>query len=336
MTRFSVSDVDIGQREVLDIEPAQAIAGLVADDRSVLDAGARGGTLSVAPSHGFVDAVAAAFGQHLPLVFSPDDIWLLLTQGVAQSMREAVAGEKKTIRVRRDDFRPGGSNPWPEVFSAFSEQIRGHIGSDVHALFVPTFSTTGPLERAAAEVVLMGALKNLFTYEFLSLCGIPEVRLLGTPEDWWELQGRAQALCEHAGLGWWWTDLAPSLRAFALASAGTVDRELWRSFYKLNSASGGPYVTGWINTLLPFLERDGQLVRNPATGSWREGMEEVFGGGPGLDLLPSPLTAAPVTWLYLGQQISLEFCAGFVGIECVGEVAVRPGIGWGVVRLPVG
>ena len=66
--------------------------------------------------------------------------------------------------MRRDDFVKGSpENPWSEVFKEFSAQIRDHVGASID-LFLPSFSTTGPVERAAAEVVLLDAMQSYFEY----------------------------------------------------------------------------------------------------------------------------------------------------------------------------
>ena len=101
-------------------------------------------------------------------------------------------------------------------------------------LFVPSFSTTGPVERAAAEVVLLDAMQSYFEYEVRTMCGIPTITLEGTHEDWKALAERVQGF-KAVGLGSWLKVLAPILRQFVRASQGNVDPTFWRSLYKLNS-----------------------------------------------------------------------------------------------------
>ncbi len=47
-------------------------------------------------------------------------------------------------------------------------------------VFVCDFSTTGPIERAASEIVLMDAMQSYFDYVLQWICGTPEVTLLGS------------------------------------------------------------------------------------------------------------------------------------------------------------
>ena len=62
---------------------------------------------------------------------------------------------KETLTIQRDDFvKASPDNPWPDVFDE-SEQIRQYVGAGTHNLLTPEFTTTGPHEKATAQVVLM-------------------------------------------------------------------------------------------------------------------------------------------------------------------------------------
>ena len=233
-----------------------------------------GRLLDRVPLHPFVAAVHKAFMGHRPLCLSPDMIWLLIAQGVANhinahpdELRPRLVRHpgRLALAVRRDDFVKGSpENPWPEVFAEFSAQIRQHVGPALD-LFLPDFSTTGPVERAASEVVLLGAMRSYFTYEVMTLCGIPEITLEGTPEDWRAVAERARRFA-GLDLGWWLEALEPVLDQFARASRGEVDRPFWQSLYRLHDESGGPLITGWITAFFPYLKdgRTGQATqRNP-------------------------------------------------------------------------
>src|SRR5215472_9132937 len=98
----------------------------------------------------------------------------------------ARSGSQSKLSVERPDFFLGRENPWPEVFAEFSQQIAAYVGK-LRDLVVADFSTTGPIARAASEVVLMDAFQPYFQYEWSIGCGIPSITLLGTPDDWIQL-----------------------------------------------------------------------------------------------------------------------------------------------------
>ncbi|AKF11779.1 DUF4419 domain-containing protein [Sandaracinus amylolyticus] len=324
--------------------------------------------------HPFVAAVHAAFDQHRPLELSPDAVWLCIAQGFATHVQtnadrlraQLVSHEgRETIVVRRDDFVLGSpDNPWPEVFTALSTQVAERTG-DLHALVVSDFSTTDATSRAASEIALLAAAQPYFGYQMHSLCGIPEITLTGTTDDWRAIERRAAALSRF-DLSWWTDALAPVLAQFTRASQGDVDVAFWESLYKLKNASGGPYVTGWINVLLPYvggrdearrgrfskaelagaskaerarviaelLARDA-TIRNSAVESWQQGLSSPLGGGPTTDALPSGLSCVPFLWKFLATEHRMEFLGGFVGVgQDPATMRVRPELGWAVRPAP--
>ena len=162
--------------------------------------------------NGFLAAVDLAYRKHYPLILSPDIIWLATMQGFAkhvnknaEKLRDMFVSHqgKKLIKVRRDDFAKGdASNPWPEVFDEFVNQIRKYVGESNMDLIMPSFSTTGDLEKAVASVTLMDAMQSYFEYECCSLCGIPNVTLTGKLEDWEDVKSKTEQLKKYDAEFW--------------------------------------------------------------------------------------------------------------------------------------
>lgn len=285
----------------------------------------------------FEAAAHYAYSQHRRLVLSPDDIWLCIAQGFALHMSknaEALRDRfvafkgKKDIEVRRDNFVRGQRNDWASALGDFSDAIAGYIGKNRDWL-VANFTTTSPIEKTASEIVMMDAMQHFFRYSMTTLCGIPEITLLGTPDDWHNVQVRAARLSEF-DLPWWTEALNPVLEQFHSAASGAVNTAFWRSFYKLNGGSGGPYATGYINSLFPYLNdgRKNRYVKTPSDG------KERYMNGPTDDEMPSGLSKAPFTWRYHGQKLDMDLVAGFVGVAEDSTGAVRPAQGW-VIREAV-
>ena len=328
--------------------------------------------------HSVIGAVHMAFALHHPLSLSPDHIWMCIAQGLASHVNanadklrnKFVQHEgKETLIVQRDDFVKGkADNPWPEVFDAFSEQIRTYVGPETHDLLTPDFTTTGPNEKAAAQVVLMDTLKNYFSYEVHTRCGIPEITLEGTVDDWKKLRAKALSLARY-DLDWWIESLKPILDQFVDAASGKVDKQFWCDIYKRNNRSGGPYVTGWIITLFPYLTRG----KNPYLKEWNKEMmfggvttssfpcrivftlfkwmflalfsyltrgknpylkewnKEMVFGGVTTSSFPRGIVYTPFKWMYLGSEIPMHFYAGFMSVtQDPQTLTIRPEIGWAI------
>jgi hypothetical protein len=284
--------------------------------------------------HGFLLAVHSSFNSHYPLTLSPDDVWLTIAQGFAAHVnanaeklrKQFVKHEGKLyIEIRRDDFKKGSpSNDWPGGFSEFSDKIAEHIGKK-RDLLVSNFSTTDIVEKAASELVLMDAMSQYFDYGMRTYCGIPKITLLGNINDWQNIRERAQTLAEFDCKNWV-SALTPVLDHFVKAHKGLADPKFWQSFYKLGGGSGGPYVTGFINVLFPYLARG---YANRACLKWEDGIG-FMGGGPNTDDFPSGMSQVPFKWIYFGEEFKMQFLGGFVGASQEESGALRPSIGWAV------
>jgi|SRR5579871_2100884 len=301
--------------------------------------------------HALFAAAHLAFSKHRPLVLSPDAIWLTIAMGFAthvqknaRKLRQRFVSHegKLLLKVVRNDFVRGSpENPWPGVFAEFSGKIREHIGDTRHDQLVPTFSTTGPIERAASEVVLIATMQSYFDLRLITRCGIPEVTLLGTVEDWKLLESKVAALAEF-DLAWWTEPLARVTAEFVKAAKGQPTTDWCKWIYKEVKESGGPRVTGWLAWLVPYLERrtysagaeSTELVRSHHLGKLPELTQNPFVGRRGNLVhsdLPSALSSVSFTWEYMYQPFKYEFLAGLVGVrEDAESLALEPVIGWAV------
>lgn len=288
-----------------------------------------------------------AFYEHRPIALSPDAIWFTIAQGFAthvnlhaESLRQRFVRHEGKIKllVTRPDFLLGQPNPWPEAFAAFSDQIAEHVGK-LRELVVADFSTTGPLERAATEVVVMDTFQAYFEYAMMCGCGIPRITLRGTPDDWRSIRLRAQHLSEY-GLEHWIAALLPVLDRIVATAEGADDPAFWQSFFHYESGSQGSALTGWIQVLYPYLidwKTKRATTPNPYLASWQDniGKPPRFGDaapGPALSQIPSGLASAPVRVndARSGETHDMRFIAGMFGVveEVTGVLA--PEFGWAV------
>ena len=290
-------------------------------------------------TNAFVAAVHSAYAHHYPLVLSPDMIWMCIAQGFSQhvnanaeKMRHLfVAHEgKKTLQVDQDNFVKGSpDNNWPEAFDKFSTLIRENVGEEIHDMLTPDFTTTGPVERAAAQIVLMDTFKEFFDYLCRTACGIPEIILEGTVEDWKKLRKKATDLAQF-DLQWWIDALDPVLAEFVNAASGKVNEGFWATIYKQMGGSGGPYITGWIITLFPYLGTHPKSMRqNRFLKEWNK--QGCFYGAT-TDVFTHGVVSTPFVWEYFCEEFDMELYAGFVAVsQDEKTLVVRPEIGWAVV-----
>ena len=278
----------------------------------------------------FIEAVHLSYASHRPLTLSPDMIWLVIAQGFAQHVDKNSEelrsyfvdfDGKKVLKVRRDEFTKGSpNNDWPGVFPEFTRQIGEYTGKKLLNTTLLNFSTTGVAEKAAFEVTLMDAMSSYFIYAVYSDCGITEITLEGTPEDWKLLLKKAKELRQYK-LDWWIDELVPVLEEFVKASEGKVTHHFWNQFYKSYvPGSGSTTISGWITKLYPYIVVNEKVVKN-----------SNFNDHLTTENFTSGMSKADFYWIYFGTPYQMEFLAGFAGVEVNEETGgLRPVIGWGI------
>jgi hypothetical protein len=335
-TTFAVDDVAVAERRLPTIKTLDAVRRLTARDVECC-CDYTDDCVRQVDFHPLLAAVHLAFGMHLPLVLSPDQVWIAILQGVAQHVRLhaerlrpmlVAHQEKRTLRVESTEIIAGSpENPWPDVVEGFDASLRRELGS-TYDLLACDFSTTGPLERTVSAIALMDTYQSYYEYVGETICGIPRISLEGSPADWRRLRDKLAAL-ERFDLEWWLAELRKIVAQFVAAAEGRPDVEFWREIYKLHYAYGADRVNGWFVRLFPYV-MDWQVrdfrTRNPLrAGAAHEGVPT--------NALPWGWSAVPFQWTYAGVTRDLEFVGGFFGVtQDPLSFAVRPKLGWAVRR----
>lgn len=281
-------------------------------------------------------AVYIAFSEHRPLVLTPDAVWITIAQGVAHHM--VIHGERLRPQLVahqgkldlafecRGWVEGSPENPWREAFDSWASQVREHVGPSLHDTLVCDFSTSGPTERAASQVVMMDIFERYFHYVLHCVCGIPTVTLEGSTADWERLATKVDGL-RVFDLDWWLAHLRPICEQFIRASQGEVDLEHWQGTCKLQEDYGGDVINGWVAKLFPYLRA---FPNGPCTRR-----NPIFETGEGFQALYAPpgLSRVPFTWrdLLTGRERLMEAIGGLVGVTQDQEtLALRPAVGWAI------
>ncbi len=290
-------------------------------------------------THSFLQGMYRAYAEHYPFVLSPDMIWLLISQGFAihvdihaEELRSQIvdhSGKTSLIimdnRIRIDD----PNAPWEELFPQFADSMRAYTKNGIIDLLTADFSTTTPTSRIASQITVMKAMENYFEYIYIyAICGIPEVTLLGTPEDWQKILDKTRQLARY-NLSWWVDEMVPVLEKIVETSKGKIDRDFWRSMFKIHdtgpigcspsSANGKRYFDGWIVKFFPY---DNEGNRNDL-----HQIEDHIE-------LPDEIVKTDLKYQIILPNgailtIPLELWAGFIGLEQnPATFALTPTIGW--------
>ncbi len=285
--------------------------------------------------HSFFDGMYGAYAEHRPFTLSPDMMWLLISQGFAnhvnnnsEELRKLFVdfdGKTSLVVVNNKIKLSDPNSPWNEVFPEFSKQIATHTGQELTDALTADFSTTTPITKIASQITLMNAVKSYFDFIVIRIaCGIPQITLEGTTQDWERVLAKTEALRKYK-LDWWIDEIEPCLKQFVRASQGKVDKGFWKDMFKYHSEGkcGSPnIIDGWIVKFFPY-NKDGK----------RMGLKEIMGNGEG-DGLPSEIIKVDVTYQEgngMGGFVTtpLELWAGFVGLKQNDKTfGLRPEIGW--------
>lgn len=300
-------------------------------------------------SHSFVQAVYQAYADHRPLEISPDMMWLMIAQGFALHVKENAEDLRKifvdhegqvNLDVPRISYHPKSKAFWEGIFPDFSAAIENNTKEEVWKLMSPEFSTTTKIEKAAFEITLMDAMSPYFTYSVSIICGIPEITVEGTVEDWEKIETRIEELNKYK-LGWWADDLKHIISECKKASQGEVNKKFWKNIFIVNYqdmvCGQDPYYQGWVFKMFPYLKggqtKEGKVhyYKNPLV---KGQTPKKYDAKHKLELenVPTGLSRAKVLLNDNGAKTMLHFNAGFVGIEQDKKtLALRPSIQWFVV-----
>ena len=357
--RINVADIKINTKSLDTLDGNSILKSVVANrvEGTSIDKSSKYIELyeSTIKTNHFLLMLHIAFNQHKAITISPDDIWLLICQGLSEHIKlysddfNEIFGldEKQVISVRRDDFVLGENNPWEEIFSEFSKKIAQTINEDLYSNIILNFSTSTKKEINAFEIAFMDIMSSYFDYEFISLCGIPEIEIRGTIEDYLKIINALESLKKY-NLDWWINNIIPSLNKIIETLKGDSNLEFWNSIYKEKNESGGPFITGWIANFFPYIKKsiteqngvmyyeeksvlrnqvlktiyienldfeDGEkfkihkvLIKNPR-------FNESGNSNLELDDFPSGLSIVPFKWKYLNKELEMNFVSGFIGIK---------------------
>jgi hypothetical protein len=183
----------------------------------------------------------------------------------------------------------------------------------------------------------MDVVKHYFEYELDTWCGIPEITLLGTVEDWQSIRQRVENF-KSFGLEKWVNVLILVLDKFVAAANGKINLDFWRSFYKFDDISGGTLITGWINVFFPYIRDSiGNYTQpNPyivaAIKDWKNSYF-AFDDNLTNDCFPIGLSQVSFVWKYYEKIFNMNFIGGFIGVsQDKKTLALRAELGWAITQ----
>lgn len=232
-------------------------------------------------TNGFVNAIAYAFYEHIPLVIRPDDVWIEILTQLAYYIEihsEQLRDKFVTHQDRKELIV--SDNRWTAVKDIANDQrltdflalicqlIQGNIKDpQLKDWYTTSFSTSTPTDQVVKNLLLMASLKKYFSYGFTFACGFPEITLRGTRDDWVKLREEVGYLktLGVADLTTWFEVLSYTLGHFVDAYDNKVNVDFWQSAVLQHggySSYDNSTIHGWLLAFAPF-DKKGKLWLNP-------------------------------------------------------------------------
>jgi len=253
---------------------------------------------------------------------------------------------KKTLSIPVDDLRlPDSARPkdgnksvpplnWTAAVRLMGGLIKKDMKTDLATLLTSPFSNTTVVEQAVFDCTLMDSVKSYYDYRFVTMCGLPEVTLRGSPEDFQQVINRINELRNiFPDFHWWLDTLLPHLKQLKASAEGKPDIDWWQKI--VHSIGGGSDISmlaGWLADFVPYVsDRKGHYVK--ARRDHRHRSKGLINGIDFSDFSES-ITQTDFILDNNGHEIKMKLIAGFLGISQNPESgALRPSLGW-VTALP--
>jgi hypothetical protein len=225
-------------------------------------------------NNAFVGTVYKAYCEHYPLEISVEDIWVAIAQGVsihlnenAEKYRELMVSHegKKTLTLPVDSLRipdsdrpEGGNKSVPAINWSAAVRLMGgliiyDIKTDMTTLITTPFSGTTPVEQAVFDCTLMDSVKSYYDYRFSLCCGIPQVTLRGSPDDFQQVINRINQLRTiFTDFHWWLDTLLPHLKELKASAEGKPNLDWWQKIcHRAGGGSDISMLAGWLADFVP-------------------------------------------------------------------------------------
>jgi hypothetical protein len=297
--------------------------------------------------HHLVNGFLQAYNNHLPIKIRVDDIQLIIQSVLAtcvnnnaEKFRSMFVSHTGKVKISIESLLFD-----PNFFcQAFADVMKDTIKDPIFVdKFTSPFSTTTPLISTVSNMMLMNTLKEYFAFEMVLGCGIPNVILVGTQDDWKKLHENYVYFKEFfkgTELDLWFPHFDVIINMFLemrmLAVSGSVEapqkiKDLWdRVISYVPRGSGSERILGgWIRLLVPYTT-DNKLIagldkkikcldvtlKDPTDKNTdfylMQDILADFYIAHGWKTVPKSLFITPATLIdYDKTEYKVEFCAGF-------------------------
>lgn len=227
--------------------------------------------------NGLLGTMFMSYSEHIPLLLRPDDLWIAILVNFgryvfnhAEQVRDMFVNhqDKKELKVlvKSPYLEYTTEEQWNNFVGLMVEQIQQNTKSNVVQWMTPDFSTTTPRDRMVSNLAIMSTMREYFEMRFELSCGLSELTLAGTLDDWKQLYNKASLLntFKVAEFDAWRALLLPVLQEFINAYQYQVNEDFWQKMCTSTRRGSGSQqkLRGWFLVFTPFND-EGKYLLNP-------------------------------------------------------------------------
>lgn len=295
-------------------------------------------------NNGFVSTILTAYNEHHNLYLRPDDIWITIMSqfciyvlGNSETMRKMFVNHEGKIKAKSTVVFTGDVESTIGLLANnFLQNIKENVKPGIIDNMIPSFTTTTETDILSSIIGFMTLVKKYFVYDgCIAKCGIPNVTLYGTVDDWIKLKQMTLDLYkfndETDRIKTWLDLVVETIDMMILTAQGNINKELlewWNKICMIKSAgSNSEFLSGWITCYCMFDDSKGVFKFNkPGPGKW-----------PVINIkteIPTGIMIADVNLQFFETILKVQMCAGVIGISKVNHDVngIAPKVSWFIVE----
>lgn len=290
--------------------------------------------------NGLIGTVVYAYNKHHNIILRPEDFWCavmtqfsLYMEKYAEQLRNTFvdfAGEKELEVTIIGNLH---NAPYDQFTQLMSDQIAANIKDpSIRDWVIPAFTTSTNTDRTVFSVILMASMQKYFSYTCHLECGIPNVTLLGTTEDYENLAKRVDRLLEFdCGTGLmvkWHKYLAPIFAELIRCTKLSPNKDFWAKICSdIGGGSGPTYLSGWITAFTCFDEKGTWKGDNLSVEVWDEYISSEYPIVDTNDIAPG-LVSVPVLVIDNDKEYNTTMFSGSAAANLVNDTTLAPRLDW--------
>ena len=294
-----------------------------------------------------IEGYRIAYLHHFPIVINPNIFWLMILQGFSRHME--INNNSERIRYKFVDFEGkkrisietginlfmASDEQWISVIEKLLNETLKYIkiAKPILDKFNQKFSTSTKEAEIANNATILSSFKKYFAYSLLGTCGIPEITIEGSIEDWELLYEKVIELGNLDEEIVFWTDELKVIIKKIIETLETKRPNI--SFFKNivqnvdKSRECKPdLINGWIIKFIPYDKDNNKCKFNSPNFN-----------GLNVDQLPTQIVNLPFSLKNMNKKgyvnkYEAEIYSGFFGVKQDREtLAIKPIIGYAIVEV---